>query len=84
MALDDRFYQTLSFESDVPSDSDLSSYSFAGDVIIAFENQIIANIDDLSRSFIDVRIDRVAELSVLRHTQKLNLKIVPHESSANR
>jgi S1-C subfamily serine protease len=53
-----------------------------GDVIIAFENQIIANIDDLHRILTDVRIDRVAELCVLRHTQKLNLKIVPHESSA--
>jgi S1-C subfamily serine protease len=55
-----------------------------GDVIIAFENQIIANIDDLHRILTDIRIDRVAELCVLRHTQKLNLKIVPHESSTKR
>ena len=55
-----------------------------GDVIIAFENQIIASVDDLHRSLTDIRIGREAELSVLRHTQKLNLNVVPQESSAKR
>ena len=55
-----------------------------GDVIISLENQTIANIDDLHRSLTDIRIGRIAELVVVRQTQKLNLSIVPQESLATR
>lgn len=55
-----------------------------GDVIISFESQTIANIDDLHRSLTDIRIGREAELAVLRHPQKLQLRVVPQESQTKK
>jgi S1-C subfamily serine protease len=51
-----------------------------GDVIIALGSQPIANIDDLHRSLTDIRIGVESELVLLRHTEKLQLTVVPKES----
>lgn len=50
-----------------------------GDVIISFDNQTITSIDDLHRSLTDIGIGRAAELTLLRHTQKLQLTVVPQD-----
>jgi S1-C subfamily serine protease len=54
-----------------------------GDVIIALEGHPVAGVDDLHRLLTDVRVGASCTLTVLRHTEKLELKIVPEEA-ANR
>jgi S1-C subfamily serine protease len=51
-----------------------------GDVIIALEGQPVAGVDDLHRVLTDVRVGVSCSLTVLRHTEKLELKIVPEEA----
>ena len=50
------------------------------DVIIALESQPVAGVDDLHRVLTDVRVGVSSSLTVLRHTEKLELKIVPEEA----
>src|SRR5580700_7398138 len=50
-----------------------------GDVIIAFDGKPIAGVDDLHRLLTDARVGAVSALTVLRHTEKLQLKVVPEE-----
>jgi S1-C subfamily serine protease len=52
-----------------------------GDVIVALEGQPVAGVDDLHRVLTDVRVGVSCSLTVLRHTEKLELKIVPEEAS---
>ncbi len=51
-----------------------------GDVIVALEGQPVAGVDDLHRVLADVRAGASCSLTVLRHTEKLELKIVPEEA----
>src|SRR5580704_5514546 len=51
-----------------------------GDIIIALEGHPIAGVDDLHRVLADVRVGASCSLTVLRHTEKLELNIVPEES----
>jgi S1-C subfamily serine protease len=51
-----------------------------GDVIIALEGQPVAGVDDLHRVLTDVRVGVSCSLTVLRHTDKLELKVVPEEA----
>jgi len=51
-----------------------------GDVIAALEGHPVAGVDDLHRVLTDVRVGVSCSLTVLRHTEKLELKIVPEES----
>ncbi len=51
-----------------------------GDVIVALEGQPVAGVDDLHRVLTDVRVGVSCGLTVLRHTEKLELKIVPEET----
>lgn len=51
-----------------------------GDVIVALEGQPVAGVDDLHRVLTDVRVGVSCGLTVLRHTEKLELKIVPEEA----
>ncbi len=51
-----------------------------GDVIIALEGHPVAGVDDLHRVLTDVRVGVSCSLTVLRHTDKLELKIVPEEA----
>ncbi len=51
-----------------------------GDVIVAVEGLPVAGVDDLHRVLTDVRVGVSCRLTVLRHTEKLELKIVPEEA----
>jgi S1-C subfamily serine protease len=51
-----------------------------GDVIVALEGQSVAGVDDLHRLLTEVRVGVSCSLSVVRYTEKLELKIVPEEA----
>jgi S1-C subfamily serine protease len=51
-----------------------------GDIIVALEGQPVAGVDDLHRVLTDVRVGVSCSLTVLRWTEKLELKIVPQEA----
>jgi S1-C subfamily serine protease len=51
-----------------------------GDVIIALDGHPVAGVDDLHRVLTDVRVSVSCSLTILRHTDKLELKIVPEET----
>src|ERR1700691_1856370 len=51
-----------------------------GDVIVALEGQPVAGVDDLHRVLTDVRVGVSCSLTVLRWTEKLELKVVPEEA----
>jgi S1-C subfamily serine protease len=51
-----------------------------GDIIVALEGKPVAGVDDLHRLLTDVRAGASCSLTVLRHTEKLELKIVPEEA----
>ena len=51
-----------------------------GDVIVAVEGLPVAGVDDLHRVLTDVRVGVSCTLTVLRHTEKLELRIVPEEA----
>jgi S1-C subfamily serine protease len=53
-----------------------------GDVIVALEGNAIAGVDDLHRVLTDVRVGVSCSLTVLRHTEKLTLKVVPEEAKS--
>jgi S1-C subfamily serine protease len=51
-----------------------------GDVIVALEGQPVAGVDDLHRLLTDVRVGVSCSLTVLRWTEKLEIKVVPEEA----
>lgn len=51
-----------------------------GDVIVGYGDHIIASIDDLHRLMTDEQVGARSALTILRHTEKLSLPIVPEES----
>jgi S1-C subfamily serine protease len=51
-----------------------------GDVIVTLENRAVAGVDDLHRLLTEVRVGTTCSLTVLRRTEKLELKIVPEEA----
>jgi S1-C subfamily serine protease len=51
-----------------------------GDVIIALEGQPVAGVDDLHRLLTEVRVGVSCSLTVLRWTEKLEIKVVPEEA----
>jgi S1-C subfamily serine protease len=51
-----------------------------GDVIVALEGQPLAGVDDLHRVLTDMRVGVSCSLTVIRWTEKLELKVVPEES----
>jgi S1-C subfamily serine protease len=52
-----------------------------GDIIVALEGKPVAGVDDLYRLLADIRAGASCSLTVLRHTEKLELKIVPEEAA---
>jgi S1-C subfamily serine protease len=52
-----------------------------GDIIVAYDNQPVASIDDLHRLLTQQRTGVQSPMTVLRHTEKLELEIVPEEPS---
>jgi S1-C subfamily serine protease len=51
-----------------------------GDVIVALDGQPVAGVDDLHRLLTDARVGSVSPLTVLRHTEKITLDVVPEET----
>ena len=51
-----------------------------GDVIIAFGEQALAGVDDLHRLLTDAQVETKSSLTILRHTERLELAIVPREA----
>jgi len=51
-----------------------------GDIIVALEGHPVAGVDDLHRVLTDVRVGVSCTLTVLRWTEKLELKVVPEEA----
>ena len=51
-----------------------------GDIIVGFDRQPIAGIDDLHRMLTEEKVGVRTALTILRHTEKLNLNIIPEES----
>ena len=67
----------VSVEPDSPArDAGLAE----GDVIVAFNGEPLAGIDDLHRHLTDGAIGARSALTILRRTEKLTLDIVPEES----
>src|SRR5438067_319390 len=52
-----------------------------GDIIVGFDGQPIAGIDDLHRLLTDERVGRAAQLVVIRRTERLTLDVVPQEKA---
>jgi S1-C subfamily serine protease len=53
------------------------------DVIVALEGHPIAGVDDLHRVLTDVRVGVSCSLTVVRHTEKLELRVVPEEAKSD-
>jgi S1-C subfamily serine protease len=53
-----------------------------GDLIIAFNEQPIGSVHDLHKMLVGEQIDRESQISIIRHTEKLDLPIWPAESPA--
>ena len=51
-----------------------------GDVIVALDGHPVAGVDDLHRVLTDVRVGVGCSLTVIRHTEKLELRVVPEEA----
>jgi S1-C subfamily serine protease len=55
---------------------------FEGDVIVGFDGQPIAGIDDLHRMLKEEKVGVRTKLTILRRTEKLDLMIIPEESKS--
>ena len=53
-----------------------------GDIVVGFDSQPVAGIDDLHRMLTEERVGVKMTLTIIRHTEKLNLNIIPEESKA--
>jgi S1-C subfamily serine protease len=51
-----------------------------GDIVVEFAEQAIAGIDDLHKQLTGAQVGVRSMLTVIRHTEKLQLEIVPEES----
>ncbi len=50
-----------------------------GDVIVAFDDKPVSAVDDLHRHLVGAAIGVAARLTVIRHTEKLDVTVVPEE-----
>jgi len=55
-----------------------------GDVIVAWDDKPVASIDELHRMLTEQYLDRAAEVTLLRRTQKLTRRITPVELAGGR
>ncbi len=51
-----------------------------GDIIVGFDSQPVAGIDDLHRMLTEEKLGVKTTLEIIRQTEKLNLNIIPEES----
>jgi S1-C subfamily serine protease len=67
----------VSFEPDSPA---RRAGLQEGDLVIGFDGQTVAGIDDLHKLLTDERINRPIKMDVIRRTEKLTFQVVPAES----
>ncbi|HYE65940.1 MAG TPA: PDZ domain-containing protein, partial [Pyrinomonadaceae bacterium] len=67
----------VSFEPDSPA---RRAGLQEGDLIIEFDRQTVAGIDDLHKLLTDERINRAVPVTVIRRTEMIRLSVVPQES----
>jgi S1-C subfamily serine protease len=53
-----------------------------GDMIVGFDGQPIAGIDDLHKILTEEKVGVKSTLTIIRRTEKLNLGIIPEESKS--
>jgi len=51
----------------------------SGDLIIGFDNQPVAGIDDLHKLLTEERVGRTFPLTIIRRTDKIDLEVMPEE-----
>ena len=51
-----------------------------GDVIVALDGKPVAGVDDLQRLLTDTRVGVSSSLTIVRYTEKLEIKVVPEEA----
>jgi S1-C subfamily serine protease len=51
----------------------------AGDVIVAFQDKTVSQIDELHRQLVAAAIGIPTRITVIRHTEKIHLTIIPEE-----
>ena len=51
-----------------------------GDVIVGLDGHPVAGVDDLHRALTETRVGIPCAITILRHTEKLELKLVPEEA----
>jgi S1-C subfamily serine protease len=51
-----------------------------GDLIVAFNSQPIASVHHLHKVLVGEQINVTASLTIIRHTEKLDVRILPAES----
>jgi S1-C subfamily serine protease len=51
-------------------------------MVVEFNGQAIAGIDDLHKHLTGAQVGVRSPLTIIRHTEKLTLEIVPEESAA--
>lgn len=54
-----------------------------GDAIVALDGKPVAGVDDLHRLLTDAQVGARCELTIIRHTERLTLPIVPEEARSN-
>ena len=69
----------VSYDADSPAKK---AGVLEGDIIVAFEDQPIAGIDDLHKLLTETLIGRKSSLVVIRRTEKLKLEVIPEESQS--
>lgn len=69
----------ISIEDDSPADK---AGLLERDVIIGFDEEAIASIDDLHKVLTQERVGVKSSLTIIRRSEKLVLNIVPEESAA--
>ena len=67
----------ISFENDSPA---RKGGLREGDIIIGFDDQPIAGIDDLHKLLTEQRIGRESSLTIIRGTEKVAIEVMPEES----
>jgi S1-C subfamily serine protease len=54
-----------------------------GDVVVAFAGEPISSIDDLHRHLVGAAIGIPSTITIIRHTEKLDLTVTPEELSSS-
>ena len=65
----------------VPDGAARAAGLLSGDIIVAFDGEVVTGVDDLHRLLVDDRVGRPAQITVLRHSERRELTITPAEAA---